>query len=154
DQLFSLSSQESGGANAPENYRKQLIDINGLVSQKQLHMSWTYSQHLHQSDTIFALAQNFMRQLRALIAYCLEPGHTGHTPSDFPLAKLTQAHIDHIAGEEQAIEDIYPLSSMQEGLLFHTLYAPGEGDYITQVGCTFTGNFSPAIFQQAWQRTI
>ena len=32
-----------------------------------------------------------------------------------------------------AIEGIYPLSPMQEGMLFHTVYAPGEGAYVQQI---------------------
>ena len=37
------------------------------------------------------------------------------------------------------IESIYALSPMQEGLLFHTLYAPNSGVYIEQILLTFSG---------------
>jgi acyl-CoA synthetase (AMP-forming)/AMP-acid ligase II/nucleoside-diphosphate-sugar epimerase len=48
------------------------------------------------------------------------------------------------------IEDIYPLSPMQRGMLFHTLYAPQSGVYFQQVGCTLHGDLDRAAFRRAW----
>ncbi len=52
------------------------------------------------------------------------------------------------------VEDIYPLSPTQQGLLFHTLYAPDSGIYTEQVGMTFQGAFNAVQFQQAWQMVV
>ena len=52
------------------------------------------------------------------------------------------------------VESIYPLSPMQQGMLFHTLYAPESGNYFQQISCTLSGDFNPDIFQQAWQRVV
>jgi surfactin family lipopeptide synthetase C len=51
------------------------------------------------------------------------------------------------------IEDTYPLTPMQEGMLFHSLYAPESGVYITQVTCTL-GNLNVLALEQAWQEVI
>jgi len=51
------------------------------------------------------------------------------------------------------IEDIYPLSPMQEGILFHTLYAPETGMYVLQEACTFTGLDIDA-FIRSWEKVI
>ena len=51
------------------------------------------------------------------------------------------------------IEDTYPLSPMQEGMLFHSLYAPVSGVYVTQVTCTL-GNLNVLALEQAWQEVI
>jgi len=51
------------------------------------------------------------------------------------------------------IEDVYPLSPMQEGLLFHSLYAPEGGLYITQIPFNMKGIDVPAL-ERAWQRII
>ena len=55
---------------------------------------------------------------------------------------------------QQNIEAIYPLSPMQEGMLFHSLMAPESGMYFEQLICTLEGDLNPAAFQQAWQQIV
>ena len=52
------------------------------------------------------------------------------------------------------VEDIYPLSPTQEGLLFHTLNAPRSGVYFNQYHCLLCGNLNRAAFKQAWQAVV
>src|SRR5438552_73152 len=52
------------------------------------------------------------------------------------------------------IEDLYGLSPMQQGMLFHSLYAPEGGVYIVQVVCTVCGKLNTAAFEQSWQRIV
>ncbi|WHZ21722.1 MAG: polyketide synthase module [Nitrospira sp.] len=52
------------------------------------------------------------------------------------------------------IEDIYPLSPMQEGLLFHTLLEPGSGMYLMQDRYGWDGPLDVAAFRQAWQQVM
>lgn len=52
------------------------------------------------------------------------------------------------------VEDIYTLSPMQQGILFHSLYAPEWGVYFQQQCCTLHGNLNILAFKQAWQQAI
>ena len=52
------------------------------------------------------------------------------------------------------IEDFYPLSPMQQGMLFHSLYAPESGVYVEQLSCTLRGDLDVLAFERAWQRTV
>ncbi|WP_143857149.1 condensation domain-containing protein, partial [Nostoc sp. 'Peltigera membranacea cyanobiont' 213] len=54
----------------------------------------------------------------------------------------------------QNIEDIYPLSPMQEGMLFESLYAPDSGVYFEQITCILMGNLDVKTFEQAWQQVV
>src|SRR5436309_7154391 len=52
------------------------------------------------------------------------------------------------------IEDIYPLTPMQQGMLFHALYAPGSEAYFEQLSCGLAGSLDAAAFRRAWQRVM
>ena len=52
------------------------------------------------------------------------------------------------------IESVYPLSPMQRGMLFHSLYAPESGVYCTQLSCVLEGDLNHSAFEQAWQGVV
>ena len=52
------------------------------------------------------------------------------------------------------IEAIYPLSPMQQGLLFHTLYAPRSGVYFVQDCYTLWGDLNVPAFERTWQHML
>src|SRR5262245_12034142 len=56
--------------------------------------------------------------------------------------------------EKKTIEDIYPLSPLQQGLLFHTLYAPGSGVYVEQFVCRLKGALDVAAFTTALRQVV
>jgi amino acid adenylation domain-containing protein/non-ribosomal peptide synthase protein (TIGR01720 family) len=52
------------------------------------------------------------------------------------------------------IEDIYPLTPMQEGMLFHSQYAPESGMYVEQLSCRFMSRLNVSAFEKSWQHVI
>jgi len=52
------------------------------------------------------------------------------------------------------IEDIYELSPMQKGMLFHFLFDPASEAYFEQISCTITGPLDEARFRTAWENVI
>ena len=69
--------------------------------------------------------------LAALVRHAALPGAGGRTPSDLPLIALTQPEIAELERRYPQIEDILPLSPLQEGLLFHALYDVQAPDIYT-----------------------
>ena len=68
--------------------------------------------------------------MTALVRHASAAGRGGaSSPSDLALVELTQGEIERLEQRvTPAIEDILPLSPLQEGLLFHALYdAAGTG---------------------------
>jgi acyl carrier protein len=52
------------------------------------------------------------------------------------------------------IEDIYPLSPMQRGMLLHSITAPGSGMYHEQSVWRISGEVDAGALRRAWQRVI
>ena len=52
------------------------------------------------------------------------------------------------------IEDVYTLSPLQEGLLFHSLYAPESDAYLQHLKFTVRGPLDVGGFERAWQRLV
>jgi amino acid adenylation domain-containing protein len=52
------------------------------------------------------------------------------------------------------IEAIYPLSPMQQGMLFHSLYEPESGVYCEVSSCEISGHLNLSDFQRAWQSVV
>ncbi|MEP6802068.1 MAG: amino acid adenylation domain-containing protein [Acidobacteriota bacterium] len=50
------------------------------------------------------------------------------------------------------LEDVYELSPMQQGILFHTLYDPVNDVYLEQSVVTLRGKLDVARFAEAWRR--
>ena len=152
--LFQLAEETSGPTRSGRQKRPHMLDVNGLIVSSCLRLDWTYSSDLHERETIEALAQHYLAALRGLIAHCqsVEPG--AFTPSDFPLARLDQAGLDRLTKASAALEDIYPLSHMQQGLLFHALYQPHLDAYFEQLYWVQQGGFEEALFSRAWQRVL
>jgi amino acid adenylation domain-containing protein len=55
----------------------------------------------------------------------------------------------------QAVVDIYPLTPMQQGMLFHSIAGPwGESMYVGQTTCLVEGNLDIDALKSAWQHAI
>ncbi|MET9926553.1 MULTISPECIES: amino acid adenylation domain-containing protein [unclassified Streptomyces] len=96
-------------------------------------MSWP--EGVFTDADIATLGTYFGAALSALAA--LDEG--GHTPSDFPLVPLlTQADVDDLDSEQ--LRDILPLTPLQEGLYFHSVFDDdATGSYVEQQLLTLQG---------------
>jgi len=152
--LFSLAGESAGSSRSPSARRPFLLEVSGSVAGGRLLLNWTYSRNLHHRATIETLAEYFLAALRGLIAHSTTQGAGGFTPSDFPLAHLDQSTLDELTQGVPPVEDIYPLSPVQQGLLFHSLYAPEAGLYFEQKTCLLRGKVHAEAFQNACQQVV
>ncbi|MBU3864888.1 amino acid adenylation domain-containing protein [Streptomyces sp. 4503] len=102
-------------------------------------VSW--AGELLSEDEVNELGQNWLTALTALVRHAEGPEAGGYSPSDLTLVPLTQDEIDAVesAGAER-LEDVLPLTPMQEGLLFHAQFDEDEPDlYTVQLGIDLAG---------------
>jgi amino acid adenylation domain-containing protein len=114
---------------------------------------------LFERQTIAALAQVVAGKDAKLV-------QESHAVSDPVAFGWSQADLGSIAaaineslGEEselisENVEDFYPLSPMQEGILFHTIYRSEPDLYVFQFSALLRGEFDVRAFELAWQRVV
>ncbi|WP_262880283.1 non-ribosomal peptide synthetase, partial [Pseudomonas paralcaligenes] len=151
--LFAPVGKGGGQAQADDSPLANWLSVEGQVYGGELSLRWGYSSEMYRRETIQRLADELVAELHAVIEHCTRANAYALTPSDFPLAKLTQAQLDALPVPARNIEDIYPLSPMQQGMLFHTLYEKVAGDYINQLRVD-VGGLDAERFQAAWQATV
>ena len=152
--LFRPAQESSGRSVSHENRRRHLIDVGGIVVNDRLQIGWTYNANQTRGETIEKAAQQYLNCLRELIEHCRTEEAGGHTPSDFPLAPLNQQEVDRFIGKGIGIEDVYGMSAMQQGLLFHALYEAGSSMHFLQLACHIRGGIVPAAFRRAWEEVV
>ncbi|MDE4537196.1 non-ribosomal peptide synthase/polyketide synthase [Pseudomonas sp. ITEM 17296] len=151
--LFVPAKEYAGAPQDAQAPLGSLLALNGQVYGGELKLGWNFSREQFDEATIERLANDYAEELKALIAHCCQPEHRSVTPSDFPLAGLTQAQLDGLPVPPEQIADVYPLSPMQQGMLFHTLYEQEAGSYINQLRVDVDG-LDVERFKQAWQAAL
>jgi amino acid adenylation domain-containing protein/non-ribosomal peptide synthase protein (TIGR01720 family) len=160
DSVFDFAPESVEAQRSPNAHRSHLIEINTSIYQGKLHVEWIYSDRLHRKNTIEQLATTYLSELRQLITYCRNPKIWGYTPSDFPNIKLNQTDLDVLTQtatifqpnpQQRSLEAIYPLSSMQRGMVFQKLLAPDSDVYFQQTTFILQGKLDISTFRKAWQ---
>ena len=150
DAMWRLARDQGSAQRAPSSRRRTWIAIDAAMRRGKLDVRWTYSSAIHDHVEIARLVEAFQNELAALIEHCCS-GAAGITPSDFPLAVATQEQLDRLPIPHGRIADLYPLSPMQAGMLFHDVLDPGGTKYLNQLRID-VDNLDTARFIAAWQQ--
>ncbi|BAM88163.1 non-ribosomal peptide synthase [Bradyrhizobium oligotrophicum S58] len=148
-----LSDEQAGAAVSPRNRLIHPIEISAYVADGALKVIVEFSRMCCARTTAEHLTAAFETALGEIVAHCLT-GSGGITPSDCPLApEVSQATLDALwrAGR---VEAVYGLSPLQEGLLFHALYAPGSDQYCVQLSWRHEGRLDTAALRRAWDGLV
>ncbi|HEX8781840.1 MAG TPA: condensation domain-containing protein, partial [Steroidobacteraceae bacterium] len=120
-----------------------------------LTASWSWAPALLTEAAVRDLAERWFAALAALVRHATAPGAGGRTPCDLPLVALSQSEIECLERAYPQIEDILPLSALQEGLLFHALYDAQAPDiYTTQLVLGLDGRLDEAVLQRAMRALL
>ncbi|MFJ1993749.1 amino acid adenylation domain-containing protein [Streptomyces asiaticus] len=133
------------GGSDPRRPIAHTIDITAMTQDlpdgPQLVADVSWAGELLSEDEVHELGQNWLTALTALVRHAEGPEAGGYSPSDLTLVPLTQDEIEAVesAGAER-LEDVLPLTPMQEGLLFHAQFDEDEPDlYTVQLGIDLAG---------------
>ncbi|WP_330229205.1 amino acid adenylation domain-containing protein [Nocardia sp. NBC_00508] len=131
------------------------VDINAVHTDSGLEVTWAYAARLFEEAELAELAALWTQALGALAEHAESPGSGGRTPSDFDLVAVTQAQIDAWERDYPNLTDVWPLSPLQYGLLFHALYDSDTADgYTVQSLLTLAGTVDSARLRRAAQALV
>ena len=97
--VFEIAKESPGLTQDPNSERSYLLEINGLIIEEELKLTWTYSKHFYEKSVIDNLGEKYLETLIKLIEHCQSSESGGYTPSDFSLAELEQNQLDDILGQ-------------------------------------------------------
>ncbi|WP_268867146.1 non-ribosomal peptide synthetase [Nocardia aurantiaca] len=148
-----------GGAQHPDASAAAVLGINAVtvdtLDGPVVTAAWDYPAGLITSAEVTDLAELWRDAMAALAAHASRPGAGGLTPSDVGLVDLDQAAIDRLEARYPALEDIWPLTPLQSGLLFHSQLADGaRDDYIVQLRMELGGRVDADRLRRAAQALI
>ena len=124
-----------------------------------LHLQLTWPAALLPEEEAQDLGAAWLDALRELAAHAGSAGAGGLTPSDVLPAVLGQQELEGFEAAESAqgrrVADVWPLTPMQEGLLFHNRYRPEAPDvYQVQLVLQLEGPVDAGALRQACQTLV
>ena len=116
---------------------------------------WSFAPALLAEEAVRDLAERWFEVLTVLVRHTEQAGAGGRSPSDLPLLRLTQDEIERLERTHPLIDDILPLTPLQEGLLFHALYDEQLPDvYIVQLEFDLEGALDGEALRAAAQALL
>ncbi|AEN08569.1 MULTISPECIES: non-ribosomal peptide synthetase [unclassified Streptomyces] len=139
DWRFAGAAGQLGEKRDPRMRLPRALEFNAIAEPSpagayELVTTVSWPEGVFTDEDITTLATYLQEALAGLAAL----DHGGHTPSDFGLVPLTQADVDVLDGP--ALRDILPLTPLQEGLYFHSVFDDDSaGGYVEQQLLTLEG---------------
>ncbi|MGH2927056.1 MAG: condensation domain-containing protein, partial [Solirubrobacteraceae bacterium] len=130
------------------------LDIVGEVVGGRLRVTFQFHRAVFDATGRSGLADRFRQALLACVAHAVE-ARPRRSVSDFTGGVRDLAELDRLleaaAERGEEIEDMLPLTPMQEGMVAHALSAPASPAYSDQVVLRLAGLLDEHRFEAAWR---
>ncbi|WP_328838904.1 non-ribosomal peptide synthetase [Streptomyces europaeiscabiei] len=135
------------------------LEINSLVVDTddgaQLDASIGFPAGLFAKEDVEELVGLWFAALEALVKHIGDENAGGLTPSDLPLVNVTQHDIERWEQAYPGLADVWPLTALQSGLLFHTMLNDDSWDaYQMQMSFHVTGQVDADRMRAAGQALL
>ncbi|MCB5953934.1 non-ribosomal peptide synthetase [Enterococcus sp. CWB-B31] len=154
EQIFSISEIANINDSASENSIGSPLSINCYLQNDQLVTDLVYAEPFLSADEVSVISEMYQKELSTVINYCVTRGETQKTASDLGELSWSQAEFD--TAQERAVEignggiqRIIPLTSMQEGLLYHKLLDETSTSYVIQCSYDVNAEINQTILAQS-----
>ncbi|WP_183723571.1 non-ribosomal peptide synthetase [Paraburkholderia sp. WP4_3_2] len=147
------ADEHAGRAASPLERCGHALAFNAWIVDGALSIEWRHVPGALTPAVADALATAFDTHLRALIDHCASAPRAA-TSADFPLSGLDEAGLRALALPLDKVDDIYPATPLQQGLIFHAQLRQGSGTYVNQLRLTLNGALDAECLADAWRATL
>ncbi|MFF3484126.1 amino acid adenylation domain-containing protein [Streptomyces sp. NPDC002701] len=141
-----------GGARDPRMAGAHTLELNALTEERPdgavLTATWSWDRSRLTDADAAMLANMWIAALRGLSSLGRADG--GHTPSDFPLARVEPEQLEALESAYADLVDILPVTPLQQEMLQHTLRTGhGPDVYTVQTVLDLDGDLDPDRLRSA-----
>lgn len=122
----------TGKSSIEDEFHFNGISINSMVLSMELNINITYQREKCDDENAQKLAAYYKESLKSYIRYCVQQKQVIYTPSDYLLPDFSMEDIEKVKEIYPEATDMYPLTPLQEGMLYHNLAEPDSTAYIIQ----------------------
>ena len=135
------------------------VDIGAAVTDGSggpaLRASFGFPAGAIEHDEVRELAELWIEALTGLARHVAGADAGGLTPSDVPLVSLRQPELEELERDHTGVVDVWPVTPMQAGLLFHAdLADPGADVYQVQFVFHLSGEVDAYRMRAAGQTLL
>ena len=152
-EVYAIAKEMHGDERDEEDVREYDWEFLSLVTMGELEMRLIYNECHYHPETIRRLMHTYKEELERVIAWCIAGGKKEFTPSDLTYKSLPAEWLDKLQ-DRYSLEDVYPLSPMQEGILFHSLLDEKGTEYFQQINCFIRGALQIRAVEQCMNDII
>ncbi|MBU3090545.1 amino acid adenylation domain-containing protein [Clostridium sp. CF011] len=146
---ITLSDMAIGEAVNGKIARKYALDISCKIENSVFKIAFDYSAHLFNDEVINKLSENYVQALERLINHCASVKEIKKTPSDYGLDISINEFNTIVSNRLKNIENIYPLTPMQQGMLFHALLNTDSDAYCEKMVMDLEGEIDLELFKNS-----
>ncbi|HLP46745.1 MAG TPA: amino acid adenylation domain-containing protein, partial [Candidatus Kapabacteria bacterium] len=147
--FFAPAKESPGNSLGLNNKREYLLDVSGLTANNRLTMTISYNKTHFKPGTMADLNSNFQFELQRIIAFCAAKESREFTPSDFTYKGLSIESVNRLMELYPDVEDIYTLTPMQEGMLYHALVDASSSSYFEQISYRLQGELDIGLAEKS-----
>lgn len=152
---FARSNEEYAIPMAAENIFGSPISLDGIVINNKFEVVFSYVQSLEKELEICALIENFRKELKGIVDFCTNQKHRIVTPMDLGCPGMNwndfQTVQEFANSESLNIQSIYPLTPLQEGILFESINNENDG-YVIQAIFEFSDTLRTSCLRGAIEK--
>ena len=138
--------------------RSHELELEGSVVDGRLRFSLGYNAKAFRRDTAKTFLDAYVEELRSISRHCTGRKTLEVTPHDLTFTDLTLKDLDALLSDcgltPDSLKDIYPLSPLQEGILYHDRLENGSPAYFQQSACRIEGSLDIRAFEAGWNTLI